>query len=445
MRKQIDAISKLYKKLASTGFSSIFISSCMSKIVAFLGGVVIVRVLSKSDYGIYTYVINCYGILMLVGDLGCSVSAMQYCNENYKDNLKFDAFFTYGFRQAMLFSGITAVLIYASPYFYPFVHEQARSLTRMLCLMPFINTFNAFILVNLRVRLENKKYAAVSFFSSVIHYAFILPLSYFFNVKGAVISNYAIALSTLAFGLYCSKPLLAFDWNARLQKKEKKSFLKLALASQLNNGIDRGLMLLDVFLIGLIVVDSEVISSYKVATTIPSALAFIPAAVLTYAVPYFARNSFDPVWVEKNYKRLLLGCGVINLLIVVPLILLSGIIVPLIFGRQYTDAVLCFNILTIGYFFSGTFRVTSANVIYTQHKVGVNIAITVISGVLNCILDVVLIKNYASIGAACATTIVNIVASAIAFLYIMIYLKKERQKREHEVNISVLPKTGIEK
>lgn len=444
MRKKLDAISKLYKKIASTGFSAIFISSSISKIVAFLGGVVIVRILSKNDYGIYTYVINCYSILMLLGDLGCNVSTMQYCNENYKDGQKLDAFFTYGLRQAMLFSGITAVLIYISPYFYPFVHEQARSLTRKLCLMPFINTANSFILVNLRVRLENKKYAVISFFSTAIHYAFILPLSYFFNVKGAVLSNYAIALSTLVFGLYCSKTFLTFDWKAQLKKKEKRSFLKLAIASQLNSGIDTGLMLLDVFLIGLIVVNSETISSYKVATTIPSALAFIPAAVLTYASPYFSRNNTDPMWVEKNYKRLLLGCGGINLLIVMPLIILSKTLVPLIFGSQYSDAVLCFNILMIGYFFSGTFRVTSANVIYTQHKVGVNIAITFISAVLNCILDVVMIKNFASIGAACATTIVNIVASAMAFFYMTTYLKKEKQKIAREVKINALPKTEIE-
>ena len=41
------------QKLRKTGFFSIFLSNILSKVVVFLGGIVLVRILSQNDYGIY--------------------------------------------------------------------------------------------------------------------------------------------------------------------------------------------------------------------------------------------------------------------------------------------------------------------------------------------------------------------------------------------------------
>ena len=417
-------ISALCGRLFRTGFFSVFFSNVICKVLTFIGGMIIVRVLSKGDYGQYTYVMNCYGMLFLLGDLGCSVASMQFCNEQYACQEKSDAFFTYGYRQGMLFSGITALLFLTSPWFYPFRDPEAAHLTQLLCLMPFLSTTNNFLLVNLRVRLQNNRFAKINLFNSLIHYVVILPMSYWISVRGAVFSNYVISLLVLAYSLWTSRGFLTFSRrNDLLERSEKRSFLKLAFASQLNNGVDHALVLLDVFLIGIFIGENEVISSYKVATTIPSALAFIPTSVMVYLIPYFARHNQDRAWVRRNYFKLMLYGAGGNLIISAGCILLAPWLVPLIFGRQYTDAVPCFIILMIGYFFSATFRVPSANIIYTQRKIRVNIIITALSGCANCVLDVILILHFGSIGAAWATTGVHIINSALCFGYMCIYLK----------------------
>lgn len=424
----LDRLRGFAGKLFRTGFFSVFFSNVLCKVLTFIGGMIIVRVLSKGDYGAYTYVINCYGMLMLLGDLGCSVATMQFCNESHGEPRKFDAYFAYGFKRGILFSVLTSMLLLLSPLFYPFKTPEAAGLTRLLFLMPILGTVNNFLLVNLRVRLENTRFAAVNIFQTFAYYLVILPLSYWTGVTGAVLSNYVINLLVLLFSLAVSRKLLNYSRQGEiLDKVEKQSFLKLAFGSQLNNGAAQMLMLLDVFLIGVIIGDDEIISSYKVATTIPSALSFIPTSIMVYVAPYFARYNRDKAWVRRSYFRLTLGCAAGNLVITLGGILLAFWIIPLIFGRRYEDAVPCFVVLMIGYFFSASFQIPSQNIIYTQRKVRVNIIITFLSGAANCVLDVVLILHYGSIGAAWATALVHIINSALCFGYMSYYLRGAKQ------------------
>lgn len=425
MRHLWDRLKRLSAKLLQTGFFSVFLANILSKVLTFIGGMIIVRILTKSENGVYTYIINCYGILMLLGDLGCSQATLQFCNESHNDFKRFNGYFVYGVRRGFVFSALTSLLILASPWFYPFKTAEAAQLTRMLCLMPFLAGANNLLVSNLRARLKNHRFGAVNIFRTFVHYLVILPMSYWMGAVGAVLSNYVIESLVLVFTLLASRGLLDFSWqDDSLTKAEKRGFLSLAFGSQLDLGIAQAMMMLDVFLIGIFIYNDEIIASYKVATIIPSALAFIPTSLLIYVGPYFVHHNQDMDWVRLNYFRLTLGCLAGSVLIAGGCILLAPWIIPLVFGQQYADAVPCFIVLMIGYVFSAAIQVPSQNIIYTQKRVKVNIAITIFTGAANCVLDVVLILKDGSIGAAWATTLVHIIASGLCFAYMCFYLRR---------------------
>lgn len=412
------------RMLLNSGFFSVFGSDVICKIVTFLGGIIIVRVLSKNDYGAYTYIMNCYGMLCLLNDLGCNSAAAQFCSEQHANPEKRDGFFWYGSKRGLQFSLITSVLIFLSPWFYPFQSREAALLSRLLCFVPILSVVNAFLRTNLQVSLLYSRFAKINFLSTLTHYLAIIPLSLWFGIYGAVFSNYVIQILTLFYSIYISRGYIPqYQKTIFLTKAEKKDFLKLAFATQLNSGIQTGLMLMDILLIGIFIGGNEQISSYKVATTIPSALAFIPAAVMTFVIPHFSRNNNNIAWVRRNYYKLILGFFAVNLLITVVAVAVAPWLIPLVFGKQYTDAVPCYVILMVGYFFSATFSI-STTIIYTQKKVRVNLIITALSCSANCILDVILILHFGSIGAAWATTLVHIIRSALSFGYMFIYLRK---------------------
>lgn len=426
MRNLWSHAQELFGKLFRTGFFSVFLSNIACKVLVFIGGTIVVRVLSKSEYGAYTYVMNCHGMVMILGDFGCSVAAMQFCCENHADPERRKDFFSYGLSRGLAFSGIVALALFLSPWYYPFKTQDAAWLTQKLCLTPFFTCVNSFLQVNLRMRLENNRFGAVNLFQTLIHYATILPMAYWFGLPGAVYSNYVIYLLSLLFSLWISRSCLELTphWHSPLPRPERSTFMKLALASQLNNGIAQTLLLLDVFLIGLIIGSDDVISSYKVATTVPSALGFLPVSIMTYICPYFARNRQDPEWVCQSYNKLILVCAGGALLLSAAAILTASWSIPLVFGAQYADAVPCFVILMLGFFFYAGVQVPSQNVIYTQRKVRVNLIITILSGCANCVLDIALILRYGSIGAAWATTAVHVLSAALTFGYMRWHLRR---------------------
>ena len=390
---------------------------------------IIVRVLTKAEYGEYGYIMNCFGMLSILGDLGFNCAAMQCCNESYQDPTKRDTYFVHGYIRGIAFSLVTCVAILLSPYFYPFQSHEAAKITQWLCLLPLLQTTNTFLSVNLRIRMENSRYALINVFQSIATYLVILPASYWIGIKGAVLSEYIINFLVILFSVIISRKSLRFTpVFSVISKSERKTFFRLAFGSQLNNGVYKALTLLDVFLIGIFVADSEIISSYKVATTIPLALAFIPSALAIYIVPFFSRNRTNISWTRRNYYKLILLSGLGNFFITIGLIALSPYLIPLIFGSQYADAVTCFCILMVGYFFSATFSVVSANIIYTQRKVRTNIIITALSGFASCVLNVLLIPWLGPIGASLAATLVHVFTACLNFGYMVFYLRRSKDK-----------------
>jgi O-antigen/teichoic acid export membrane protein len=351
---------------------------------------------------------------------------VQYGSENHDDPLRRDAFYAFGFKAGMLFTTLPVILIALSPFYFPFAFEEVRELLPVLFLYPFLNTAINFMQVNLKMRFENHKYAIYNFCASTIHYLVMLPAAKIWGVKGAVYSYYVIGILNVSIGYFLNRKTLTVHSAVKVSRREKQGFLKLSVATQLNGMIDQSLMLLDVFLIGQIVAEKAVVASYKVASTIPTALLFIPSAVMVYAVPQFAKNARDKAWVKQTYKKIIKTSLIIYGVITVGCIALSSFILTTVFGPEYADGTAYFNVLMLGFFFSATLRITSNNVIYTQRRIKVNLMITITAGVLNLILDILFINWWGALGAAIATTTVMFISSILSFSYMhFVFMKRE--------------------
>ena len=423
--QKYSSLKKDIGKLTRSGFFPVIVSNTLAKACALLGSIIIVRILSVPDYGVYTKVINNYSILFILNDFGFSVAMMQYRGENYNDPIKRNAYFVEPFKYAMGFSLISSLIIAVSPVFFPYKSDNDALLTQLLCLTPILVTVNSFITLNLRVLTENIKYSVVNFAQAFLTYFFLIYGSYKYGVTGAVLSIYMVNIATIIFGVLISRGELSFDWQSKvLHKSEKIDFFKFAIGAQFNNSIGVLLHLFDVFLIGLIVASDAVLAEYRVASTIPQALVFIPNSIIIYIAPYFARKINDLEWIRGNTRKLIAGCIALNGVITIVGIIIAPVLVPLVFGAQYENSVLYFKILMVAFFFTGSFQIPAANVIFTQHKVRANIIITLISNVANCILDYCLIKQYGATGAAIATCAVAMISSLVAIVYLIRILRR---------------------
>ncbi len=407
-------------------------SNIFSKIFAFLGGTALVRILTQNSYGLYVYVLNSISILYLLCDFGASNALLQYLLEN-KNNIKKQVAFANLALKILLFaSGISAVLILFSPLFYPFTIREAKVLTPILFLLPILSNFNLFIPMILRSNLQNQRYALFQVVSTAFNYVFLIIFAYTWGVIGALISVYVFNLLTLILGIYLIKDSLSkfkTYQESKITKQEKKEFFGFALFTQLNNTIGGLLLIVDTFLVGLLMAESTSVAIYKVASSIPINLAFIPTSVVIYISPYFIKNNKNIEWIKRNFKKMIFNGIFIYGIMSVGLILFGKIVISTLFGVKYLPGLSTYIILIVGFFVSATFKIPVSNVIYTMKKVKVNLVVNITSIIINIILNVFFIKKWGFMGAALSTTLIHVITSIIYMVYVLILFKQKGNKQ----------------
>ena len=178
--------------------------------------------------------------------------------------------------------------------------------------------------------------------------------------------------------------------------------------------------------IGMLTADELVVSSYRVATTIPFALLFFPGAIATYIYPHFVRHKYEREWTLKSYVLVTLGGGLLMACITLFFILFARPIVVLIFGGQDLDAVPVMQIVMIGFFVTATFRTPAGNLLITQRKLVTNSVIGIVLIALCTVSSFALIPSYGMMGAAVSYDICMIIGSVLscgAYLVSIYHLK----------------------
>lgn len=413
----LERIKELLKKLFKTGFFSIYLATITSKVVTLLGGVLIVRLLSQEDYGIYTLVLNAISMLCIFGDFGASGATLQYGIETDKEPNKQNGYFKLGMRMVLFSSLTSVVLILLSPLYYPYQNETIEKLTFIMCGIPILTNSINYIGMILRVKKENNKYSLYQVLTTIIHYATIIIVTMLFGLKGSLISQYIYSIIIFVIGCFFIRKHLKLNSAEKIDKSKRKAFWKMGISNQLNNTLGSLLYQIDIFILGIMTTNTVDVSIYKVATIIPNALVFLPQCLAIYANPYFIEHNKDAKWVDNNAKKIIKYMMPIYAIIAISLIACSGIIIDILYGAEYKDAVIPFIILTIGFFFTATFKNLLTNIIFCLHKIWFGVMLNIVSMIINVILDIVFVWIFGYIGVGIATLIINVLSSIIAIIY----------------------------
>jgi len=421
----MQSISAKLNKLNKTGLFHIFASSAFCKVIGFLGSVVLVRVLTKNEYGIFTYAWNIFSIIMLFNGFKVELGALQLASERNRDTGYVNSVFAYSFRFGVRVSLVLSVIVLLIGMLLPLKIEAARPILISLSLMPALLLTIDLSNIFLRSQKKCKEYAGLTLINTTL--VFVLSISGALLCKeiGLVLGRYAAYILSILVGFFAFR-VRFIKGTQELDRDEKKALLSISVISMCNSGLSQLLYLLDLFVLGLISADETLLASYRVATIIPTALVFIPNAFITYAYPYFAEHRRDGQWCMKHYKEALVGMGILNLAISLLMIIFAPLIIRILYGAQYLDAVYIFRLLSANYFFSGTFRIISGNLLVTQRKLRFNFMVALISGIINIIADWTFIQMWGPAGAAYATILVVLVASVLSTGYLIKVFRKPR-------------------
>lgn len=397
--------------LLRTGFFHIFGVNLLGKALAFAGSVLLVRLLTKEDYGSFTYAWNLVSIVLLFSGMGMEPGVLQLCSERSGDEAFARSTFAYALRFGLGFDLLLAVGLYCAGTFAPLSIEQARPLLKAMSLLPAAHFLYAVSAAYLRSQMRNQHYAFLMFCNSAALLGGIILLVSTLRLPGIVASYYLSYLIPFASAVLFLK--LRVEKAPAPDREHRRSLLRISFVSMCTNSLSQLLYLLDLFVLGIMDSQEVILASYRTATIIPTALVFIPNALITYVYPYFARNRNDGAWCMKHYRLILLGLGLVNGAISLTMVCFAPLIIRLLFGEAYLDAVPVFRILSVNYFFSGTFRIVSGTLLASQRKLRFNLFVSILSGLVNIVADVVLIRCWGSAGAALATLLVVLMTSIL--------------------------------
>ncbi len=421
------------KKLLQTGFLHIFSSQVLNKIISSCSGIILLNFISKSDYGVYSYALNALSTFLMFSGLGMSTAILQMGSENLDKPYKQNLFTQYGLRVGMVFNLLLcgAILVFCA--FFRFPIAGAGEVLALMALTPLFYYAIEVYQCYFRVKLYNKQFSYMSTGIALASSVMLILGALLKSLPLIVILRYVAYIIVLAviipryrlylFGKVPQTEAGEEEGNQAIRREEKKDVWRVSLISLFNNSVSSLLYIIDGWLIGAMISDASVLADYHTATLIPFALSFIPSAIVTYVYPYVASHQHDGRWLKKQLKLLYLSMAGVTAVISLGLYFAAPLIFRILFPN-YTSAIPIFRVLSIGFFFMGTLRILSGNILAMLHQFRWNAVVAVISGVANIVFDVLLIRAYGSIGAAIATTGIYILSGLLSLGYLFYYLKK---------------------
>lgn len=393
-------------------FSYILIGSLLVKIVGFLSAMFLPRFLSKGDFGILTYVDNLRSYILFFNGLGMVNSGLKYCaqvNSKEKESIFFATIMI-----GVLFDFILVAITIALFIFLPLEFKEARSLLLLSSFLPIFNFLLEDMQVFLRACFKNKEY-----FISTVSYTLILVITQIAfailaDLNGVIVARY---LGTIISIVLTFKLIKDFkSQKMLLQLPSKKMFFEMmryGIITMLTNVASLMMQSNEMFMIGLVLKDPELLAEYKVATYILQVSLFLFQALLIFITPYFITHIDEKSWIWKKFKLISVLNAVVMIPIHIVLIVFSKFFLSFLFGMQYVTAARIMQTLLIASLFQALIRGIPSSILAIIGEEKFNLKVNVISVVIHCIIDYFTIKKFGVVGAAFALIAVYSISGLI--------------------------------
>ena len=426
-------LSEKIKNLIPLDMLWIFGSGAASQLFGFLSSIIVVRFLDKADYGLYVGAFNKYSYFATFLGMGFATTVLQYCSEQRTRTQK-NAVFNYAFRFGSAFNIVLTVLIIALGII---VDRNGKGpYLTMMCALPFFNYLFFYYRNILRTQYDNKGYALICMSNALALCAGNIILTRVMGTAGFIAASYIAYPLSCIVGIALLRKKDFFTEirleTEKLDKEFKKELIKYSAmcASMLFVTVILGL--LDITCLDIITGDPSVLAEYKVALAIPAAMQTVTECLSTYYYPILVREYTSE---GGNFKGMIKKCLIVYTLISLAmsavLFFLAPFIIRVIYGVKYINAVPIFRILCLHLFVSAGVHKFMGNIIMAMKKVNISLSFAGISGILNIILDFILIKSMGSSGAAWATVIVTVFITALEGVYV--YAKFFAKKAGNDV------------
>ena len=394
-------INYLIREIWTRGIIHIFVGSFLTKLVAFFGSIFLVRVLSKQDYGILSYLENIYGYIFVLAGMGLSNAILRYVVLGKTVEEKY-SYFSYAYKQALIWNVLLILIAEGISSFYPHpeVYDSYTWLLGVLFLgLPFQYITDNILCVE-RALFANQRYAILSFILSFLLISSKIIFGKFGGIRAVVFGQIGVYASlAMIFMRIIRREYFEGIKPIKLASIKKKEILLFSFQYMVTNGLWAVFMLNDIFLLGRFA-DPMAVAEYRVAYAIPGSISIFSTAIGICVGPYFVKHENDKSWIRKNYARVYAITMVALLCICSTIAVLAKPIVWLLYGESYLNSVGLMRILLIAAFCNCGLRYTTANILAAMGKIKYNMVVSALGTLLQVGIDILIAPVYGGIGIA---------------------------------------------
>ena len=375
--------------------NKIFIATIFARLFSFLASWIALKLIPNKELGIVLFAYNIIAFLMPVSGLGLHQSLIRF-GALLKTNEEKKSLFLYVLKKGTLATLVIILLIICTTFWIPFQFKNTNYYIAFLAIIMLPKFIFEVFKVQFRLKHNNKEFANAEIIFNTILVFLVLILSYFYKEKGYALALLLTPTFTLLF--FIKKLNISLSNSIKLNITDIY-FWKYGFFASLSNVLTQLLFIIDILLIGYMLNDPEMVTTYKYISLIPISLLFLPRVFINTDFVAFTENVFNRKYIINYIKSYILLFSLISILICFFFGIFSKNVLK-IFSINFTQYNDSFLILIFGICGILIFRGLFGNLLSSIGKAHINFYITSIALIINVFSNYYLIPEYGIIGAA---------------------------------------------
>lgn len=355
-------INSFISDFVKRGGVSILLSTALVKFSSTILSIIIVRLLSKAEYGELSFILSIYSIAIVIAGCGGNFSLLRYgsITKSYSER---KSYYNYtlvnGLKNVFIVGLILCIL--------PFIIDKKGDI--IYYILVTLSLFPYYALEVLRSYLRiinlNRLYSKLNIWNSLSLLIFAIVLTYCWGINGYLI---ALILSSMIVFLLYNNRLKIFNKRKVFISFNKKDYWTYGLHTSISAIINQIVFSVAPFLLGILGASEYNIAKFKVATIIPFALLTLPGILMVTDFSYVSRNYMSPDIIRRYYRNYIKTIIPISFIVFTILIVFAEWVIEFFFGSQYLDCVDMYRLFMIATFITYIFRNPLGNILLAVGK-----------------------------------------------------------------------------
>lgn len=405
---------------------AIFTSGVLAKVLSFLTSVFLVRILTQTDFGAVAFAQSVLWFFIPLMGLGAQHALLRFgaIERGYHRKA---GYWQYALRWGTLLSALTLLLLWAVVPYATAEVPQTKSLVYVLGFQLLSLFWLELIKSYLRLLKLNALYARAEWLYATTLMVLGIAGAWWFGPMGYIA---ALVASPLVVVAYFMGVLKVPGRRTTPHANSPKSYWSYGIFVSIGSVASQLLFFVDVFLLGWLLGNEEVIAGYRAAALIPMSLLFVPLTYLSVEAVDVA-NQFQNKGFLINYlSRYLRIFLALALAVFLLLFFLAEPILTVVFGTEYTSFGKVFQWLTGALVGAFLLRAPFGNLLGLVGLSRINAQVSFAMLAANVLLNLWLIPKWGATGAAITTAAVIWLSGIISCLFFVKYLRGLPEKPE---------------